>query len=356
VAPLFANAQVLIGQTSGFTGAQAAGVKEGTEGAKLYFEAVNASGGIGGQRIEVVSLDDNRDPKKAAENARKLIVDSKVIAIFLSRGTPVSEAVIKVINEFKVPLVAPSTGAMSLHQPVNPLVFNVRATYQREAEKVVRHLLSIGVKRIAVLHNDDSFGRDALAGALRGFEGGEVKPVIVEKFDRSKPNLEALMPRVAATTPQAVLFFSASEIVANGTKLLQQSGARAQIVTLSNNASRGFIELMGPHAYGTIVTQVFPAERNTAIAVVKEVTDLANRKGLKDVTPSMLEGFVAAKVLVEGLRRATPKPTRETLVRGLESLRRHDLGGLEITYGPDDRTGLDFADLSIVDRTGKFRR
>lgn len=143
-------AQIRIGQPSGFTGSVAAGVKENTEGAKLYLEAVNARGGVNGQKIELLSVDDAFDPKKTVEVARELIVQQKVMALFLNRGTPHAQALLPLLAEHQVPLVAPSTGAMAPHQPVNPWVFNVRATYQREAAKAIEHLASIGITRIAV--------------------------------------------------------------------------------------------------------------------------------------------------------------------------------------------------------------
>jgi branched-chain amino acid transport system substrate-binding protein len=143
-----ASAQIYVGQTSGFSGPVAAGVKENTEGAKLYLEHVNRQGGVHGQSVMLVSVDDRFDPKLAAQNARQLITERHVVALFMNRGTPHTEAIRPLLEEFKVPLVAPSTGAMILHKPVHPWIFNVRATYQREAEKAVTHLASTGVTRI----------------------------------------------------------------------------------------------------------------------------------------------------------------------------------------------------------------
>jgi branched-chain amino acid transport system substrate-binding protein len=171
-----ASAQILIGQTAGFTGAVAAGVKEISAGARLYLDAVNADGGIGGQKIELISMDDAFEPGKAAENAEELIVKRKVLALFLSRGTPHTQRIQPLLSRFGVPLIAPSTGAMVLHKPVHPWLFNVRATYQREAERAVAHLVTIGVQRIGVIHVDDSFGADLLEGAQRGLEAAKLKP------------------------------------------------------------------------------------------------------------------------------------------------------------------------------------
>ena len=351
-----AQAQILIGQTAGFSGPVGPGVKETTEGAKLYLDAVNARGGVHGKTIELVSMDDKFEPKLAAENARVLIEDKRVLALFLNRGTPHTEAIIPLLNQHSVPLIAPSTGAMVLHQPVHKHVFNVRATYQREAEKAVVHLHTMGITRIAVVHVDDSFGADGLAGAQRGLAAAKLTPVALEKFDRAKPNFAPIAPKIAQANAQAVLMIASGSAVVEGTKALRAAGSAAQVVTLSNNASGGFVKSLGDLARGVIVTQVFPYERSIAFPIVKEAQDLARAKGANEISPAMLEGFSAAKVLVEALRRAGPKLSRERVQTALEGLRKYDIGGLEVGYSPTDHTGLDFADLSIIGQDGKFKR
>ena len=353
---LTAQAQLLIGQTAGFTGQVGAGVTETTDGARLHIDAVNARGGVNGQKIELISLDDQFDPKLAADNARKLIEDDGVLAMFLTRGTPHTQAMIPLLDKHGVALVAPSTGAMVLHQPVVRHIFNVRATYQREAEKAVAHLNTIGITRIAVLYADDSFGADGLAGAQKGMDKAGIKPVALEKFDRSKPDFSKIAPKVAKLEPQTVMMVASGTAVVDAIKALRAAGSGAQVVTLSNNASGGFVKSLGSNARGVIVTQVFPYERSIAFPIVKEAQELARAQGMADVSPAMLEGFAGAKVLVEGLRRAGPKPTREKIQAALEGLRKFDLGGLDITYGPDDHTGLDFADLAIIGNDGRFKR
>ena len=349
-------AQVIVGQSTGFTGPVAPGAKENTAGAKLYFDHINDQGGIHGQRIELVSMDDKFDPKLTVANARTLITERNAIALFMIRGTPHSQAVMPLLEEFKVPLVAPSTGAMLLHKPVHPWIFNVRATYQREAEKVVTHLTSIGVTRIALVHVDDTFGEDTAMGAQKGYERAKVKPLFLEKFNRVKPDFKEISAKAAKQEAQAVFIIGSAGAVSDGTKAIREAGSRAQIVTISNNASGGFVKLMGQHAHGTIVTQVFPYERSLAAPIVKEARELAKAKGLREITPAMMEGYAGAKVLVEGLRRAGPNPTRAKLVTALETFRKVDIGGMEVTYTATNHTGLDYADLSIIDHTGRFLR
>lgn len=191
---------------------------------------------------------------------------------------------------------------------------------------------------------------------MSGFKANQLEALFVEKFDRTKPDFTALAPRVAQKQPQAVVFVGTGAAVVDGIKALRGAGMTAQIVTLSNNASGGFIKALGDSARGVVVTQVLPSERSLNYPLVKEAMDLAKAKNLPDLTPAMLEGFVSAKVLVEGIKRAGPKPDRTKLQAGLESIKKLDLGGLELSYSATDHSGLDFADLAIIGADGKFKR
>lgn len=348
------QAQILIGQTAGFSGAVAAGVKETTDGARLYIDAVNAKGGVNGEKIELISLDDKFTPKLAAENAEKLITERKVVALFLTRGTPHTQAIIPILDKYAVPLIGPSTGAMILHEPLQKHVFNVRSTYQREAEKAVNHLATIGITRIAVIYADDTFGADAVAGAQKGMVAAKLTPAVLEKFNRAKPDFSAIGPQIQKANAQAMLVFGSGTAVVDCLAAARAAGSRAQLVTLSNNASGGFITSLGANAAGVIVTQVYP--QSVAYPFIKEAAALANIKRITDISPATLEGFAAAKVLVEALRRAGAKPTREKIQTALEGMNKFDIGGMEVSYSTKNHTGLDFADLSIISSTGKFRR
>ena len=351
-----ACAQIRIGQTTGFTGVSAAAVKETSVGAALWLDAVNGRGGVYGQRIELISMDDGSDPKTAAANARTLIERQQVIAMFLSRGTPTTEAVIPILDQFGVPLVAPSTGAMVLHSPTKLHVFNVRTPYQLEAAKAIPQLASMGITRVGVLQTNDDFGRDTLLGAQRGFAASKLQPVFVETFERIKPDFAAVASRVAHDGVQAVLVLGSGSAVEAAMKAVRATGSKAQLVTLSNAASAGLVSDLGANARGLIVTQVFPSERALSVPMVKQANDLlqASSPGAQ-LSPAMLEGFAAAKVLVEALRRAGKAPTSASLQHALEELR-FDLGGVSIAYSPGRHTGLESSALSIIDANGRFQR
>ncbi len=349
-----AQAQILIGQTVGVTGAVAATVKEADLGAKLYLDEVNAKGGIAGEKIEVITLDDKFDTKLTLINAKKLIEERRVVALFMTRGTPHTQGIVPLLDQHGVPLIGASTGAMVFHKPVLRHVFNVRATYQREAEKAISHLATLGTKRIAVIYVDDTFGSDGLQGARNGLAAAKLEAVAIEKFNRSKPDFSAIAPLMVKTEAQAIMIIGSGTAVVDGVKALKAAGSGAQLLTLSNNASGGFVKLLGANARGVIVTQVLP--QTFRYPIVKEATQLAQAHNIAVLSPAMLEGFASAKVLVEALRRSGPKPTRERLQAALEGLQKFDLGGLEISYSPTDHTGLDFADLSIISADGHFRR
>ena len=352
-----AHADILVGQTADFSGPVAAGVKETAAGARLWIDHVNAAGGINGEQVKVVTMDDKFEPTLAAANARELITKNKVIALFLTRGTPHNQAIVPLLSEYGVPLVAPSTGAMALHKPVNSWVFNVRASYQHEANRAIRHLSLVGLNHIGIVQVNDSFGADAVKGAAEAFKQVNGAPAFTETYDREKPDFTKIAAAVTAQNPQAILFLGSGSAVVNGVKAIRATGSHAQIVTLSNNASDGFIKALGENATGTIVTQVFPYERSLASPLVKEARQLQKAASGDDrVTPAMLEGFAGAKVLTEGLRRAGKQPTREKLREALETLRRYDIGGLEVSFSSSSHTGLDYTDLSIIGSDGKFTR
>ena len=349
-----AHADILVGQTTAVTGPVAASVGETLLGVRAYLDHVNAQGGVNGEKIKLITLDDNFKPPQAAENARKLIEQDKVVALFMSRATPHTQAILPLLDKYKLALIAPSTGAMVFHQPVNPYVFNVRSSYQAEAQRAIEHLFQVTLNRVAVVHVDDSFGADCLAGALKGFESSEQKPLAIIKADREKPDYPAIVKELKDLNAQAVLWIGSSVAVSGGVKALRKAGSAAQVVTVSNNASGGFVKQLGEHAHGVIVSQVFPNVRALGVPINHEATQLLKGKG--ELTPQAMEGFASAKVLVEALRRAGPKPTREKVLDALNGMQRYDLGGLELGFSPSDHTGLKYVELSIIGHDGKFKR
>ena len=347
--------KIIIGQSAGFTGSVAGTVKELTAGAQAYFDHVNAKGGIHGRKIVLESMDDGFDPKKSPEVFKKLIEEKNVFAMFLSRGTPTNEAAYPVLEAAKVPLVAPSTGAMSMYNPPRKYLFPVRASYHSETFKIVPQLVNMGINRIALLYVDDSFGKDGLTGVQQAMKEANLTPVAIASHPRGGKVDEAVAA-IAKADPQAIVMITLADGGVAFVKQMKKTGKSPMFLTLSNNSSNAFIKNLGDDGWGVAVSQVSPYPFSATMVITKEFQDVI--KGRKDVSPSYssMEGFIAAKVLVEGLRRAGPKPTREKLIAGLETMNRFDLGGIDVTYGPQLRIGTSFIDITIISKTGRFVR
>jgi branched-chain amino acid transport system substrate-binding protein len=352
-----ANAQLLVGQTTGVTGNSALNVAETTLGTRLWIDAVNARGGVNGSLIEVRTLDDQGSSKQAAANARTLIERDQVLALFMIRGTPQNEAVMPLLDRYDIASIAPSSGAMLLSAPVNRHVFNVRNSYQAEAQRAVEQLASMGSTRIAVLKTDDAFGDDSLAGATRGFSKMRLEPVFVEGFDKADPKFDGVAARLTQSNAQAVIVLGTASSVVKATRAIRAAGNSATVVTLSNNASEGLVHELGALARGVIVTQVFPGENQITLPMIRDATRLLQlqQPGARP-SPAMIEGFAAARVLVEALRRAGPHPTRKSVLAALDSMDDFDLGGVKVHYRESDHSGVHYADLSVIDERGRFRR
>lgn len=352
-----AQAQVLVGQTTGVSGNSALNVAETTLGAKLWLDAVNAHGGVNGNLVQLRTLDDRGSAAQAAANARALIEQDQVLALFMIRGTPQNESVLPLLEQYDIASIAPSTGALLLYTPVNRHVFNVRNSYQAEAERAIEQLASMGSTRIAVLKTNDAFGDDAMAGATRGFAKVHLAPVFVQGFDKAEPSFEGVASRLNQADSHAVLVLGTASSVVKATRTIRSGGNNATVVTLSNNASEGFVHELGPLGRGVIVTQVFPGENEITLPMIRDATRLlqAHQPGAR-LSPAMIEGFAGARVLVEALRRAGPRPTRRSVIAALDGMSEFDLGGVKVHYRDADHSGVHYADLSVIDDRGRFKR
>lgn len=346
---------ILIGQTASLSGQVAGSVKEMNEGAHAYIAAVNRQGGIHGRRIELRTLDDRFDPAQSAANAEQLVNRDRVFAMFLNRATPHTEAILPILAARGVPLVAPSTGAAIFHAPVNRLLFNVRAKYQTEVAKGVEHFATVGISNIGIAHVDDSFGQDALTGFRDAMSARQLTPALITPFDRAKPDIAATVDVVVRSGAGAVIIVGSAVTTAQLIKGIRARGSGMQVMTLSNNSSQAFVQNLGAERTGVIVSQITPAPHLLSSGLGQEFRQAARETGAT-VSYAAMEGFVAAKVLVEGLRRAGRSLSREGFLRALESIHRLDLGGLMVSYGPNDHTGSEYVELTMIMKDGRFLR
>lgn len=347
--------RILIGQTVGVTGTVAGPVKEMNQGATAYFNEVNQQGGVHGRKIEMLVMDDKFDPALTRKHAETLIKKEGVFMLFLGRGTPHTTGILSLLAEHKVPLLAPTTGAKIFHEPAHPLLFNVKATYQDEVEKAVEHFTTVGVKSISLLHVDDAFGRDGLEGFEKSMAARKLAPVAITKFARVKPDLVATAKAVIKPNPQALIIVSSAKNTAGVIKAIRAQGGHMQIMTMSNNSSQSFMEDVGEAGVGVILSQITPAPHLVSTPLGQEFKEMVKKYNVT-VSYAAMEGYVNAKVLVEGLRRAGPNLTREGFIRALESMQRIDFGGIMVTYGPKDHSGSEFVELTMIGKNGRIIR
>lgn len=243
---------------------------------------------------------------------------------------------------------------MIFHTPINPLLFNVRAKYQDEVKKGVEHFTTIGTTKIGLLHVDDSFGKDGLAGFVSAMNDRSLIPAIITSFPRVKPDYAATADAIVKANPGALIIVSSSANTVEVIKAIRAKGSMVQIMTLSNNSSQSFVQDLGAAGNGVIVSQITPAPNSVTTGLGKEFMALAKASNIT-VSYAAMEGFVAAKVLVEGLKRAGRTLTRESFVRAMESMQKYDLGGLMISYTTTDHTGSEFVEMTMISN-GRFIR
>ena len=344
---------VTLGQSAAFTGPAAQLGIQMRDGMKAYFDVVNSQGGINGRKILLVTRDDTYESKLAAENTRKLIDEDKVFALIGYVGTPTSAASLPIFTEAKVPFIGPFTGAELLRTPVNRYIFNVRASYFDETDKIVEQLLTVGMKRFAVFYQNDAYGQAGLAGMERAIKsrGGEI--ISTATVERNTVDVAKAVAEIRPKSPDAIVMVSAYKSIAAFVRAMKKSGYTGQFHNVSFVGSKALADELGADGRGVVISQVVPFPFSQAIPVIREFSELA-AKSKTDVNFSSVEGYLVAKVFVEGLKRAGKAPTRETLIGGLEAINDVDFGGFTVSFSPTNHNASKFVDLTIIGRGGKF--
>ena len=348
--------QIRLGQAAVFSGPAAQLGIQMRNGIKAYLDAVNEKGGVHGRKIELVTEDDRYESAVAPSATKKLLEEHKVFALIGYVGTPTGVAHLPVITQAKVPLVGMFTGAEVLRAPFNRYVFHVRASYYDETEKIVEQVVSIGGKKISVFYQDDAYGEAGRKGTELALERRKMKIHSTGTVERNTVKVEAAAKALHASQPDAVVMVSAYTSIAAFVREMQKLGSGATFYNVSFVGSKALADALGKDGAGVAISQVVPFPWGTAVPVVKEYQMLAKKAGFTDYNFSALEGFLSAKVMVEGLKRAGRNPTREGLVEALEKMNDVDLGGFYVSYSPKNRAGSKFVDLTIISRDGKFLR
>jgi ABC-type branched-subunit amino acid transport system substrate-binding protein len=349
---------ILVGQSAAFSGpAQELGI-EMRKGVQAYFDAVNRAGGVNGRKLVLKTLDDGYEATRAAANTKKLIAEEGVFALLGYVGTPTSEASKPIFTEAQVPFVGAFTGAELLRQPFNRYIFNVRASYYAETDAIVDLLTRLSINRIAVFYQNDSYGQAGLKGVERAMDKRKMKILATGTVERNTVDVAKAVDAISKSDPQAVVMVSAYKSCAAFIKEMKKAGSHPQFMNVSFVGSRALAAELGATGRGVGISQVVPYPWNVGTPVVRDYQKhlAAASGGEADYTFGSLEGYIAAKVFVEGLRRAGREPTRDSFIAGLETLREHDLGGFTVTYTPSDHNGSRFVDLTVIGRDQKILR
>ncbi len=346
--------EIAVGQSLALSGPAAELGTEMKLGAQLYFDEVNAKGGVFGRKVRLITLDDAYEPEKAAANTKKLLDEEKVFALFGYVGTPTAAAAMPLFNAAKTPFFGAFTGAESLRAPFNRYVFNVRASYFDETEKIVEQLTSLGSKNIAVFYQNDAYGKAGLAGVERAMLKRNLKISATATVDRNTVAVEEAVKFLVPKAPDAIVMISAYTSIAAFVKAAKKAGYTGQFHNVSFVGASALAAALGKDGYGVVISQVMPFPYVSSTAIVREYQNALKKGSSRAPSYTSLEGYLAAKVFVEGLRRAGKDLTREKFVTALESMSAFDTGGFTVGFSSTNHNGSSYVDLTLIGRDGKF--
>lgn len=347
--------KIILGQSAAFTGPAAQLGIQFYQGAKVYFDQVNAQGGVGKRQIEIRQLDDGYEPDRCAENTRKLLADD-VFALFGYIGTPTSVVALPQATKEKVPFFGPFTGAMALREPFNRYAFHVRASYNDETGLIVKQLTSLGLKKIAVFYQNDAYGKAGLSGVTLALSALGLKTVAEATVERNSVDVAGAVKTLVAAGPDAVVQISAYKSCAAFIREARKAGYGGTYYNVSFVGTQALADELGKDGAGVVVSQVMPSPYSAARPITREFVDAVKAAG-KDaqVNFSSMEGYMAAKLFTDGLRRAGAKLTRESLIAGLEGMGSQQVGGFPVSFSPTDHVASSFVELSMLTGDGRVR-
>ena len=342
---------IVLGQSVALIGPGSALAAPFHAGAKLYFDRVNAAGGVNGRKIELVTLDDRGNPVQTEANTKKLL-EQGVFALFGYYGSPQVTRAYPLIKDSDVLLFAPMSAADEFRGAVYGNIFSVRPGYAEEAAAITKHAETLGARKLAIVHATDGESLAALDSAERTM--GSMGANLLVKAAVNTGNVANSVDKALAAKPESILVIADANGAAGIVRDIRAKGFRGPIYGFSNTGESLLAEELGPLGAGVVVVRVVPKSENPKAAVVRElVADAAAAKAGKP-NVYMVEGYIAARVLTEALRRIPRDPTRAKLKKAIEGLDNVNLGGFRIHFA-DDRVGSKLVELSLIDSQGKIR-
>lgn len=359
--PVWAQSEgtIVLGQSAPLTGPAAQLGIQLRDGAVLYFNQINARGGINGRKIELRTMDDGYEPEKTAANTKKFIADD-VFALFGYIGTPTSVAALPLATEAKIPFFAPFTGAQVLREPFNRYAIHVRASYFDETAAIVKQAAAVGIKKFSVFYQNDAYGKAGLEGVERGLKALNLPMTSLGTVERNSVDVKKAVADILAKQPEAIVQISAYKSCAAFIREARKAGFGGTFYNVSFVGTQALLTELGKDARGVVVSQVMPYPYSPNSPIAAEFlealkTASANNKDLS-ANYSSMEGFVAAKVLVEGLRRAGKSVTREAFISSIQSIQNFQMGGFTVNFGTNQHTASKYVDLTVLTDDGRVRR
>ena len=345
-----ARAEIVVGQSVPLTGILASTGKDMMLGAKICFDQVNARGGVNGQRIRHVVKDDGYKTEETVRLTKELIDKDRAVALIGYAGTGNVAELLKqnVMAGRNVPLIAPYTGGEPLRKPYNPYIFHIRAGYADETEKMVEQFVHTGINRIGLFYQNDLFGMAGLAGVESALIQHGMHIVGKGSYEKGTDNVADAVKTLAAANPQAVIMVSVLKPAAAFVKAYRQAAPGTQIFAISVINGQDLFKLAGPDAKGVGITQVVPSPHSGTEKIVREYRE-ALKKYAPDALPSYtsLEEYIGARVLVEGLHRVKGEYTPSAVMKALEGVD-IDVGGFPVRFGPNNRIGSRFVEVTFL--------
>jgi ABC-type branched-subunit amino acid transport system substrate-binding protein len=342
---------ILIGSCSALDGPAHVLGRQTVLGASAYLHMINDEGGMFGRKVQLEAFDDGYDPDKAPACFKRMLKEG-VFALGFFVGTPTAKVYVPMAQEEKIPVVGLFTGAQMLYEPLKHEIINVRASYYDETREQVDKLWEVNIRKIAVIYQDDPFGKAVLEGVKLALQKHNATPVALGTFVRNTVDVDAGMRDVMASHPQAVVIAGPYAPAAAIVKQAHATGWRPQFLTVSFVGTEEFIKEAGADAEGTIITQVMPPYDRTEYPTVAKYRQCLTKYSPGEA-PSFvsLEGFVDAMVVVEGLKRAGKDLTREKFISGIESIHNQNAGlgpRLTLGYSATDHKGFDNVYPTVV--------
>lgn len=347
--------RIVLAQSAPFTGPSAQLGIQFHQGAKLFFDQLNAQGGVHRKAVEIVKLDDGYEPDRCAENTRKLLADDP-LALFGYIGTPTSLAALPLATAGKTPFFAPFTGAMALRQPFNRYAFHLRASYNDETALIVRQLTGLGLKKIAVFYQNDAYGKAGLEGVQLALAAQGMKPLAEATVERNSVDVAAAVKKIMPVGADGIVQIGSYKASAAFIRAARAAGFGGTFFNVSFVGTQALADELGKDATGVVVSQVMPSPYNAARPIAREFVEAVKKAGNGHTANfSSMEGYLAAKVIAEGLKRGPAKVSPDGLVAGLEAIGSESFGGFTVSFSERDHVASSFVELSMLTGDGRVR-